>query len=102
MAKTVYVDCPCCGGLLEIDAATGEVVNKWAAAERNASGADKMSTALKKLQTDKESRKDLFDRKRSEMDEQKRRLEDVFRKNVEKAKSEGAEDEKPLRPFDLD
>ena len=102
MSKTIYVDCPLCEGLLEIDPESGEVVNKWSASDRNASGADKMTAALKKIEEARRSRKDLFDRKRVEMEDKKRRLEDEFRKNVEKAKNDGAGDKKPISPFDLD
>ena len=101
MARTFYVDCPFCQGVLEIDSESGAVVAKWAASEKKDGGGDRMADALRKIQEGKKRRENLFAAKKDEMDDQKKRLSDTFRKNVERAKEEGPDD-KPLRPFDLD
>jgi len=100
MAKTLYVHCPFCQGTMEVDAATGEVLQKWTH-EKSEEGSDKMSSALKKLEDAKKRRATLFDDKKGEMEDQKKKLEKDFKDGVERAKKEGVK-EKPLRPFDLD
>ena len=102
MARTIYVDCPFCDGLLEVDPSSGEVVQKWDAKDKpGAEGGDKMSSALKKLSDAKKKRTSLFDVKQSELNEQKKKLSGEFQKEVDKAKKEGVK-ENPFRPFDLD
>lgn len=101
MAKTHYVNCPFCEGLLEVEAESGELVGKWAKGERHASADDKMSSALKKLQEAKEKRATLFDKTKGALEGQKKRIEESFREEVERAKKEGP-GKKPFRPFDLD
>ncbi len=100
MAKTFYVNCPFCEGMMEVSAETGEVLQKWAPGDKEAKG-DKMSSALQKLEEAKKKRVDLFDVKKGELDAQKKKAEDAFKKQVEKAKKEGVS-ENPIRPFDLD
>jgi ATP phosphoribosyltransferase len=100
MAKTIYVNCVFCEGMMEINAETGEVIQKWAPEEKDASK-DKMSSALQKLQEAKEKRSSLFNVKKEELESQKKKAEDLFKKQVEKAKKEGVT-ENPIRPFDLD
>ena len=98
--KTFYVNCPFCEGMMEIDAETGEMIKKWPAKEKSKTG-DTMGDALKKLEEDKKKREGLFDRRKSEIEDQKKRAEDVFRKGVDKIKKEGL-GEGPPTPFDLD
>ncbi len=101
MSKTLYVDCPFCEGLMEVDIETGRVIAKWAKGERHASADDKISSALKKLNDAKKNRATLFDKTKGELEGQKKKLEDAFREQVEKAKKEGP-GKKPFTPFDLD
>lgn len=101
MRKTIYVNCGFCSGMMEVDVETGDVVGKWSAAERAKSGDDKMASALRKLEDAKKKRAGLFDQKKDELDSQRRKTEDVFKKEVEKIKKEGVK-ENPIRPFDLD
>lgn len=100
MAKSFYVSCPFCEGMMEIDAETGEMIKKWPAKEKSASG-DTMGDALKKLEEDKKRRESLLERRKSEIEAQKKKAEDLFRKEVDKVKKEGLK-EGPPRPFDLD
>ncbi len=100
MAKTVYIDCPFCTGMMEVNLETGKVINKWSHEERNQSGEDRMSSALKKIGEDKKKRASLFDKTKEELEGQKKKLEQSFRDQIEKAKKDGVE--KPINPFDLD
>jgi hypothetical protein len=100
MAKTIYVDCPYCKGMMEIDLESGKVINKWSHEERNQDAGDKMSSALKKIEEGKKKRATLFDKTKDGLEEQRKKLEESFRQQVEKAKKE--KPEKPFTPFDLD
>jgi hypothetical protein len=101
MRKTIYVNCGFCSGMMEVDVESGQVINKWSAAERAKSGEDKMTSALKKIEDAKKKRAGLFDQTKDELDSKRKKTEDVFQKEVEKIKKEGVK-ENPIRPFDLD
>ncbi len=98
---TVYVNCPCCSAMLEVDVEDGRVVNKWNASERSKSGEDKMKAALLKMEEDKRKRESLLENTKSNLEAKKKRMDEVFKKEVEKIKKDGL-GEKPLTPFDLD
>ena len=100
MAKTLYVTCSFCHGVMEVNSETGEVVQKWESHPEEL-GKDKMSSALKKIDEGKKRRQNLFDLKKQEIEGQKKQAEDIFRKEIERAKKEGVS-ENPLKPFDLD
>ena len=85
---------------MEVNLETGKVVNKWSHAEKELSGEDRMSAALKKIDQDKKKRSSLFDKTKEEIEGQKRKLEETFQEQIEKAKKEGPA--KPFSPFDLD
>ncbi len=85
--------------MMEVNAETGEVVQKWEASTDTPT--DKMSSALKKIVDGKKRRETLFESKKSEIEGQKKDVENLFRQEVEKAKREGVK-ENPLKPFDLD
>jgi hypothetical protein len=87
--------------MMEVKADSGEIVQKWGPGERLPEGADKMSSALKKLDDEKKKRESLFERKKGELEEQKKKIHSVFEEQVEKIKKEGVK-ENPFRPFDLD
>jgi len=101
MTKTIYVDCPFCEGMLEINTETGKVVQKWAPGEKKQSADDKLSAALKKIDEGKKKRATLFDQTQEVLADQKKKAESSFLKEVERIKKEGVV-EKPTNPFDLD
>jgi hypothetical protein len=101
MAKTFYVNCPCCKALMEISSETGEILQKWAPGQNDNTDQDKMSAALKKMEDAKKKRAGLFDQKRGELEGQKKKVQDDFSKEVDRVKKEGVT-KNPLRPFDLD
>jgi hypothetical protein len=85
--------------MMEVNAESGEVIQKWEASTETPT--DKMSSALKKIGEGKKRRETLFDAKKNEIEGQKKEVENLFRKEVEKAKREGVK-ENPFKPFDLD
>jgi cob(I)alamin adenosyltransferase len=64
--------------------------------------ADRLGATLKKLETEKENRKTLFEKTTQEMQKKKENADKLFRQNVEQVKKEGGKVEKPFREFDLD
>lgn len=86
---------------MEISAESGEILQKWAPGENNNPNEDKMSAALKKIEEAKKKRAGLFDAKRGELEGNKKKVQDDFKKEVDRVKKEGVKDN-PLRPFDLD
>jgi len=99
MARTIYVNCPCCTALMEIDTESGEILQKWSPKEKESG--DKMGNALKKLDDAKKRRVGLLDKMKAELEDQKKKNEDVFKKEVDRVKKDGLKDAPP-RPFDLD
>lgn len=84
---------------MEVKAESGEVVQKWEPTTETP--VDKMSSALKKIGEGKKRRETLFDSKKNEIEGQRKEVENLFRKEMEKVKKEGVK-ENPLKPFDLD
>jgi ElaB/YqjD/DUF883 family membrane-anchored ribosome-binding protein len=87
--------------MMEVNAESGDVVQKWSAQEKLEEGGDKMSSALKKLDEAKKRRVNLFDQKKDELKDKKKRIENAFKNEVERVKKEGVK-ENPFKPFDLD
>ncbi len=102
MEKTIYVECPSCKGMLEVNVESGKVVNNWKHNEMPKSAEERLKGALQKIEESKKKRKDLFESTRGELDEKKKDAQDAFQKEVEKIRKEGKPVEPPPRPFDLD
>jgi len=64
--------------------------------------ADRLGATLKKLETEKENRKTLFEKTTHQMQKKKEIADKLFRQNVDQINKEGGKVEKPLRDFDLD
>lgn len=102
MEKTIYVECPFCDGMLEVDLESGKIVNRWKHEDIPKSPDDRLRGALQKIEESKRKRRDLFESTRGKLDEKKKEIEDVFEREVEKIRKEGGKVEPPKRPFDLD
>jgi cob(I)alamin adenosyltransferase len=64
--------------------------------------ADRLGATLKKLETEKENRKTLFEKTTHQMQKKKEIADKLFRQNVDQIKKDGGKVEKPIRDFDLD
>jgi cob(I)alamin adenosyltransferase len=64
--------------------------------------ADRLGASLKKLETEKENRKTLFEKASHQIQKKKEIADKLFRQNVDQINKEGGKVEKPLRDFDLD
>ncbi len=83
-----------------IDRETGEVLFHKPERVAPASGQD-FDALLEKLDDDKAQAEDLFEREIVALKNRDRLLEDKFEEALREAKK-SPEDERPLRPFDLD
>lgn len=63
---------------------------------------DRLGATLKKLETDKENRKTLFEKASSQLQKKKEMADQLFRQSVDQIKKEGGTVEKPVRDVDLD
>jgi len=102
MEKTIYVECPHCRGMLEVEVESGKVVNNWKHDEAPKSADERLKGALHKIEEDKKKRKDLFESTRGQLNEKKKDAADAFQKEVEKMRKEGKPIEPLKRPIDLD
>ncbi len=100
MARTLYVKCSHCEAMMEIDSETGDILKKWAPKDKS-KGGDTMEDALRNLKEGKKWRENLLKRTKDEIEGQKKKIEDAFRKEVDRVKREGIKDA-PQNPFDRD
>lgn len=102
MGRTLYVTCPNCKELLEVDAENGNVIKhfKSKAAEKGATG-DLLTDVLKDVKGKAEKLDAQFREAKEKEKDKSKTIDDVFKKSIERAKNE--KDIKPeIRPFDLD
>jgi septal ring factor EnvC (AmiA/AmiB activator) len=102
MTRTIYVTCPNCKELLEVDAEGGKVVKHFKSrlAEK-AGSADVLTDIIKDVKSKGEKLDAQFKDAKEKEKEKSRTIDDVFKKSIEKAKR--SKDNKPgIRPFDLD
>jgi cob(I)alamin adenosyltransferase len=64
--------------------------------------ADRLGATLKKLESEKEGRKTLFEKTTHQMQKKKEIADQLFRQNVDQINKEGGRVEKPIRDVDLD
>lgn len=97
MAATLSVTCPCCGDVLTVDAATGDVLAEQRPAQKPIKSFDE---ALGDVRGGAARRQDMFDK----AFDRTRRLDDILDKKFEEARKKAAEDpnKKPTNPFDLE
>jgi hypothetical protein len=94
------VRCPDCGSELVVDRATGEVLFHRAAKQPLAGGKD-FDSLLAGLGESKARAEEVFEREVGALKDRDRLLEEKFREALEQAENT-ADDELPLRPWELD
>ncbi|HRZ87067.1 MAG TPA: hypothetical protein P5287_04555 [bacterium] len=102
MPRTLYVTCPCCRELLEVDSEDGKVVkhHKSVVAEK-AGSADLLTDIIHDVKSKDEKLDSQFRDARERERDKSKTLDDAFKKSVEKAKQD-KDIKPPVRPFDLD
>lgn len=92
--------CPDCGSGLVVDATTGEVLFHKKPKEPIAGGKD-LDSLFKGMDEDKARAEDLFEREVAAYKDRDRLLSEKFDEALRRAEEEPDED-KPMRPMDLD
>jgi hypothetical protein len=90
------INCPCCGALIVLDAATRAVLRHEVPARHSAS----FEEMLKEVDLSKKRNESKLQRAMEEQDRRGEILEKKFREAIKKADSPDAKP--PLKPFDLD
>jgi hypothetical protein len=99
-SRKLSLRCPDCASHLVVDAATGEVVSHRQV-EAPAGGGKSFESLLGDLDTQKEQAEDIFSREMEAIKDSDRLLEDKFAEALRRAEEE-PDDERPLRPIDLE
>lgn len=99
-AKKFTLVCPECGSDLVVDAATGEVL-AHRAPKRVPGGGRSFEDLLAGIDSGKERAEQLFEREKAAMKDRDRLLEEKFREAMKRAEEE-PDEERPVRPWDLD
>ena len=92
--------CPDCGSDLVVDVATGEVLFHKKKKGPIAGGKD-FDSLFADMDQQKARAEQLFEREQAAQKDRSRLLDAKFREALERA-SEDDDDERPMRPFDLD
>jgi len=100
MPRTIFVDCPVCQEILEVNTETGKVIKHQQSKLKGKSKEDAFSDALKETQDRDKKLTEQFDKAKLEEKEKLKKLEDRF--NEKKKKADSGDPERPIRPFDLD
>jgi len=94
------VRCPECESTLLIDAATGEILAHRNPKKPPAGGKD-FESLLDDLDREKAEAENVFEREVAALKDRDRLLEEKFQEALKRAEEE-PDDERPLRPIDLD
>ena len=99
-ARTVYVNCPFCKGMLEVDTENGKVVRRFEAKEMP-EGGDALSEGLKAFKEGEAERERMF---REAQEKERHKVERRERAFNEKKKEveESGDVGRPPSPFDLE
>jgi hypothetical protein len=99
-ARTVYVNCPFCKGMLEVNTENGKVVRRFEPKEIPADS-DLLSEGLKAVKGGEATRDQMF---REAQEKEKHKLERLERAFKEKKKEvvESGDISRPESPFDLE
>ena len=99
-ADSLRIHCPDCEAELVIDRATGEILYHKKSQSVPAGG-NTLESLMQDLEEGKARAEDIFEREKTALADQDRLLEERFREAMSRA-TDVEDDERPLRPFDLD
>lgn len=98
--RELLVRCPDCGGELQVDSATGEVLSHRSAKAETPPSKD-FDALLAGLGESKQHAESVFEREMGALKNRDRLMEEKFRKALERAEKED-DGEPPVRRWDLD
>lgn len=99
-ARTVYVTCPFCSGMLEVNAENGTVIRRFEA-KAPPPGGDKLAEAVEEVKRGAETREEKFKAAQEKEKHKLSKLEQAFR-DKKRETEESGDTGRPLRPFDLE
>ena len=99
--KTHLIICPYCHATVEVEAASGKLVNKWQKKNPEQSRGERFNDALREINEGKKKRDEYFSSAADKLQEKKKKANQLFGEQLKKVKEEGLI-EPPPRPFDLD
>ena len=102
MARTVFVTCPGCESLLEVNAENGKVVKHHPPSEKLKEGEDPLQKALQMMKDKAATREDRFKQAKKDEDAHKKDLTHLFDQEKKRIREEGPITKPDLSPFDLD
>ena len=82
--KTHYVECSFCHATMEVEAASGKVINKWERRDKTLPTQEKFKEALTKEKQGKEKLSQYFQGAQSQMEQSKKKADELFRENLKK------------------
>ena len=100
MTRSIYVECPTCKTLLEVNAENGSVIRCFKKEHAVEEGKDSLTSAVEKIKKDARQRETRFHQAKEEEKKRKEALEHLFKQKTEEAKEDTAPP--PVKPFDLD
>lgn len=98
--RTVYVTCPMCKGMLEVNTENGKVVRHFEARDKSQAG-DTLAEAVAAAKSSTARTEEKFKIAQEQERHKLKRLEETFREK-KKAVEESGDTERPVRPIDLD
>jgi len=99
-ARTVYVNCPFCRGMLEVNVENGKVVRRFEPKEIP-DGGDLLSEGLKAVRGGEAARERMFQDAREKEKHKLDRIERAFREKKKEVEESG-DIGRPESPFDLE
>lgn len=96
---TFTVNCPDCGGEMQIDAATGEILSHRSA--KSSAPKASFDSLLAGLDSSKQRAENLFRQEMTALEHKERLMEEKFKRALQRAEDED-DDSPPVRPWDLD
>lgn len=100
MARTIYVNCPKCKELLEVDASNGKVIQHFASKKKEGSE-DLLGDTLQEIKEKDEQVDKIFNQVKDKSGKRLEEADKLFKEKAEDIKKKG-DAEKPKNIFDLD
>lgn len=99
MSRTIYVTCPECQELMEVDSQTGKVKKHYQSKKKEAS-ADLLKEQIDSMKHEASKREEIFNKAHSEREKKLNQLDQLFVEEKNKIQKEGIT--KPKNIFDLE
>ncbi len=85
-SRAHLVECPYCRATMEVEAASGRVLNKWEKRNKSLPTEEKFKEALDQEKHGKDKLSQYFQGAQSQMEQNKKKAEELFKENLKKIK----------------